>query len=111
VEADPREIDYYITDQESVPFLDWLYSLKDIRARAAIRIRIRRVSLGNFGDHRSVGDGVSELRIDSGVGYRVYYGHDRDKIILILCGGDKKTQTKDIKRAKGYWEDYKKKEK
>jgi putative addiction module killer protein len=60
-----------------------------------------------LGDWRSVGDGVCELRIDYGPGYRVYYGQDGEALILLLCGGDKRTQAKDIEKAHGYWKDYK----
>ena len=66
-----------------------------------------RLSVGVLGDWRSVGDGVCELRIDYGPGYRVYYGQDGEALILLLCGGDKRTQAKDIEKAHGYWKDYK----
>ena len=81
-------------------FLDWLRALKDLRAIARIQIRIDRLSLGNAGDVGPVGDGVSELRIDYGPGYRVYFAQRRKTFVLLLCGGDKKTQQRDIAMAK-----------
>ncbi|UCD82952.1 MAG: type II toxin-antitoxin system RelE/ParE family toxin [Desulfobacterales bacterium] len=90
------------------PFRNWLKSLKDINARARIRVRLNRIRLGNFGDCKSVGSGVSEFRIEYGPGYRVYFGRVGKKLILLLCGGSKKNQEKDIELAKEYWNDYKK---
>jgi len=69
-------------------------------------VRLDRVSLGNFGDCRSVGEGVQELRIDYGPGYRVYFGQHGSTIVLLLCGGDKDSQAKDIDLAKHYWKEY-----
>ena len=80
-------------------FARWIDSLRDIRARARILVRIERLSLGNPGDVRPVGKGVSELRIDYGSGYRVYYKKVRQTVIVLLAGGGKRTQTKDIKTA------------
>ena len=88
------------------PFNEWLTSLRDIKARAKIRVRLDRVSLGNLGDSHGLGEGVQELRIDYGSGYRVYLGQEGETIVLLLCGGDKSTQTKDIKKAKRYWNEY-----
>jgi putative addiction module killer protein len=101
-----REVVYYKNREGKVPFLDWLYSLEDKVTRAKIRIRIDRVAMGNFGDHHSVGGGVWELRIDYGPGFRIYYGLRGKKIVVILVGGDKKSQEKDIKLSKECWEDY-----
>ena len=92
-------------------FKTWLASLSDERAKAKIIIRIKRVSAGNFGDYKSLGDGVSELRIDVGKGYRVYYARQDKIVYLLLSGGDKSTQSKDIKAAKKMWEAIKKGEK
>ena len=75
-----------------------------------INQRIRRVSLGNLGDYRSVGEGVCELKIDYGSGYRVYFGQIGTTIVLLLCGGDKSAQVKDIRKAKEYWGDYQSRE-
>ena len=80
-------------------FAKWIDSLRDIRARARILVRIERLSLGNPGDVKAVGEGVSELRIDYGPGYRVYYKKIGQTIIILLAGGDKRTQAKDIKTA------------
>lgn len=81
-------------------FDGWLKDLRDMQARARIAVRIRRVEEGNFGDHKSVGDGVSELRIPFGPGYRVYYTQKGTTIVLLLCGGDKDSQDRDIAKAK-----------
>ena len=81
-------------------FGKWLSDLRDIRAKARILARLESARLGNLGDIRSVGDGVSELRIDVGAGYRVYFTRRQRVVIILLCGGDKSTQSKDIARAK-----------
>lgn len=88
-------------------FLDWLLHLKDVKARAVIRARINRLELGNFGDCKSVGAGVLELRVSFGPGYRVYFGRDGNTVVVLLCGGDKASQTKDIQKAKLLWKEYK----
>ena len=80
-------------------FSDWLHRLKDANAAARIVGRIRRMEQGNPGDARSVGEGVMEMRIDYGPGYRVYYVPRGAEIVILLCGGDKRTQQQDIKRA------------
>ncbi|MDE0022996.1 MAG: type II toxin-antitoxin system RelE/ParE family toxin [Spirochaetaceae bacterium] len=87
------------TVTKSTTFLRWLNQLRDKRAKARIAIRIDRVEEGNFGDHRSVGGGVSELRIHVGKGYRVYYTIRNEVVVILLCGGDKSTQSQDIERA------------
>jgi putative addiction module killer protein len=81
-------------------FDEWLSSLKDRVGKAKITARLQRLEFGNAGDRAPVGDGVSELRVHSGPGYRVYYKQTDRTIIVILCGGDKSTQDKDIRRAK-----------
>jgi len=80
-------------------FAKWLDALKDIRARARILVRIERLTAGNPGDVKPVGGGVSELRIDYGPGYRVYYKKHGRQVVILLAGGDKRTQSKDIKTA------------
>jgi putative addiction module killer protein len=80
-------------------FAKWLDGLNDIRARARILVRIERLAAGNPGDVKPVGEGVSELRIDYGPGYRVYYKKQGRTVIILLAGGDKRTQSKDIKTA------------
>lgn len=101
-----RDIKEYLTADGKSPFAEWLQRLRDHQVRAVIRKRINRIRQGNFGDSKSVGDGVFELRIDFGPGFRVYFGQDGDTIVVLLCGGDKGTQDADIKRAKEYWKDY-----
>jgi len=86
--------------RQTEAFSNWIRKLRDDRARQRIQIRIRRLSLGNFGDVRSVGIGVSELRIDYGPGYRVYFHQRAAELVLLLAGGDKTTQDSDIVRAK-----------
>ena len=81
-------------------FKNWLRNLRDRKGRTVIIARIRRLSFGNRGDTKPVGDGVSELRIDVGPGYRVYYTQKKQVLIILLCGGDKSSQQKDIKNAK-----------
>lgn len=88
---------YFVEALDS--FNDWLRSLRDIRAKVAVVRRIDRAGLGNFGDHKAVGEGVSEMRIDIGQGYRVYYTIRQQRIVFLLCGGNKVTQSDDIKRA------------
>jgi putative addiction module killer protein len=102
----PYTIEYYVTESGVIPFKDWLERLRDVAGRAKVRVRLDRARLGNLGDHRSVGAGVSELRIDFGPGYRVYFGLDDERLILLLLGGDKGSQEKDIARAKEFWRDY-----
>ena len=85
---------------QSERFLRWLNRLRDQRARSRITGRIERVADGNFGDHRSVGGGVSEIRVDVGQGYRIYYTIRRQRLVILLCGGDKASQQRDIRRAR-----------
>ena len=101
------ELRYYQTSAGEQPFVEWLQGLADRQARTRIEARLARVAVGNFGDVEPVGGGVLELRIDWGPGYRVYFSRVGQVIILLLCGGDKRTQQRDIKRAKAYFEDYK----
>ena len=110
MEAQPREIQRYITSDGKVPFADWLDSLRDTNAKAKIISRLNRVTAGNLGDYRSVGEGVCELRIKYGPGYRIYFGLRGLTIVLLLCGGDKSTQDQDIQKAKEYWADYERSE-
>ena len=89
-----------ITVRQTRIFSDWIDGLRDENARARINIRIRRLSLGNPGDTKSIGEGLSEMRIDYGPGYRVYFTRQGSNIVLLLCGGDKGTQSSDIAKAK-----------
>ena len=85
--------------RQTEEFSGWLHRLRDANAVARIVGRIRRMEMGNPGDTRSVGQGILEMRIDYGPGYRIYYVHRGAKIVILLCGGDKRTQQQDIKRA------------
>ena len=85
--------------KQTVEYAGWIGSLRDAQAVARIAIRIDRLALGNPGDVRSVGGKVSELRIDHGPGYRVYFTREGQTIVILLCGGDKSSQARDIKRA------------
>jgi putative addiction module killer protein len=100
------KVQYYKTESGKSPFLEWLEGLKDARSRAVIKVRIDRLLRGLFGDAKSIGGGVNELRIHIGPGYRVYFGRDGKQIVLLLCGGSKRTQKSDISKAKKYWADY-----
>jgi putative addiction module killer protein len=101
VQATPKTVVHYLNDSGD-PFDDWMESLTDPKVFAKVNVRLKRVAQGNFGDHAPVGEGVSELREHDGAGPRIYYGQVGDSIIL-LTGGTKKTQAKDIERAKGLW--------
>lgn len=96
----------YQTEDGSVPFDEWLADLRDVQARARIRARLARVQAGNFGDCKSVGDGVQELRIDHGPGYRVYLSRQGPVVVLLLCGSDKSRQRGGIKLALKYLNDW-----
>ena len=101
------ELRYYQTSAGQRPFVDWFEGLNDRQARARIDARLARVIGGNLGDVEPAGEGVMELRIDWGPGYRLYFARLGQVIVLLLCGGDKRTQQKDIKRAKAYFADFK----
>ena len=100
------EIRHYLTPEGKDVYLEGQRKLRDLRARIAIDRRINRIELGNFGDHKFLADGVWELRIDVGPGYRVYYAIAGSSIVLLLCAGDKGSQDKDIARARSYWQDW-----
>lgn len=85
--------------RKTVVFERWLDGLRDIRARARVQVRIERLACGHVGDSKHVGEGVSELRIDYGPGYRVYFARRGAAVVILLVGGDKRTQTTDIKTA------------
>ena len=100
------EIRHYLTKDQRDLFMEWRRQLRDAKAAIAVDRRINRIELGNFGDHKFCRDGVWELRIDVGAGYRVYYAIAGLQIVLLFCGGDKQTQTADIDRACAYWLDW-----
>ena len=107
----PYELDYFTTTTGQKPFKEWLEALRDINGRAKVRVRLDRARLGNLGDHKHVDAGVWELRIDYGPGYRVYFAKDGERLLLLLIGGDKETQPKDIKTAVSYWQNYQERQK
>ncbi len=93
--------------QQTEAYAKWFSGLRDRIARARIDVRIRRLSLGNVGDAKPVGDGVSELRVDHGPGYRIYFIRRGEIVIVLLAGGDKSSQDKDIRKAKALAKDLK----
>lgn len=101
------ELVRYVTESGRDVLGEWLSELRDVRTRAKIAVRLARLATGNFGDCRPLREGVFELRIDSGPGYRVYYALPGRERVLLLCGGDKRQQSSDIKRAIEYCDDYK----
>jgi len=101
-----RELRSYESSPGVSPFDDWLNGLRDAKGQVIIEMRLDRLSQGNFGLCKAVGEGVLELKIHFGPGYRVYFAEDGPRIVLLLVGGDKATQEKDIKVAKRYWLEY-----
>lgn len=99
------EIGIYVTPSGKEPFSSWEKKLSR-QNRAIVTARIARLRVGNFGDCKTLAKGVYELRIHHGAGYRVYFGKKKKTIVILLCGGDKKTQKKDIQKAKMFWEEY-----
>ena len=95
----------YLTPQGNNPFREWLKAL-DMGVQARIQARVLRFESGNLGDHKNVGGGIWEARLDFGPGYRLYFGKDGAAVILLLAGGDKASQSKDIAAAKHYWKDF-----
>jgi putative addiction module killer protein len=100
------EIRHYLTEDGKDLFLEWIKQVRDPIAKMQIIKRINRVEQGNFGDHKFCRDGVWELRVDIGAGYRVYYAQAGSYMVLLLCGGDKSTQSADIDRAVKNWQDW-----
>jgi putative addiction module killer protein len=101
------EVRRYVTESGKDVFGEWLAGLKDARARAKVAVRVARLAAENFGDCKPLQGGVWEMRVDWGPGYRVYYALVGQSCVLLLSGGDKRRQAADIKRAVGYWNDYK----
>jgi putative addiction module killer protein len=101
-----RKLILYETSDGKCPWHEWFHKLSDRKAQAALDARLLRLQRGHFGDCKGVGEGVFELRIHYGPGYRVYFGEDGDSLVVLLSGGSKRTQKRDIARAKAYWADY-----
>ena len=106
-----RELEIYRAPNGRAPYIEWFESIRDLKTRTRIQARLDRIESGNLGDHKSLGDGVFELRFQFGPGYRVYFGQVDNTIVLLLYGGDKSSQIRDIERAKGYWQEYKESQK
>lgn len=100
-----KTLQYYIKPNGKSPFSEWLEEIKDRTIHARILRRLERVELGNYGDYKILGDGVFELRLDFGPGYRIYFAEMDKVIVFLLCAGDKSTQIKDIELAKQYWKE------
>lgn len=96
----------YVPEEGKSPFESWFDKL-DTAAALKVRTALARIEVGNLGDVKPVGQGVSERRIPFGPGYRVYFGQEGDTLVILLCGGTKKRQAKDIEQAKTFWDDYK----
>jgi putative addiction module killer protein len=100
-------VNEYTDEYGRSPYARWLQYLRDKKAKAKILLQVDKMELGLFGDVQRIGGGLSELRIHYGHGYRVYFGAEGHHVYLLLCGGDKSSQAKDIKRAKACWLDHK----
>ena len=105
--AQQRQLEIYRDPNDQAPYTEWFESIRDLKTRTQIQNRLDRIESGNLGDYRSVGDDVFELRFQFGPGYRIYFGQVGHTIVLLLCGGDKSSQNRDIKQAKAYWQEYK----
>lgn len=101
-----KELRYYIAANGKSPFIRWLNKIKNNEMRARIMRRLERMEFGHYGDYKTLGDGICELRLAFGSGYRVYFAEHDKLVIILLCGGDKSTQSKDISNAKSYWKEF-----
>lgn len=106
-EAIPRRVETYIADDGKDRFQEWLDDLADRRARVLVDTTIAKMRLGNLGRHKSVGEGVQEITLDYGPGYRLYFAEYGSALVLLLCGSTKKRQAEAIEQAKRYWKDWK----
>ncbi|WP_208541722.1 MULTISPECIES: type II toxin-antitoxin system RelE/ParE family toxin [Bartonella] len=104
------KIRHYLAADGKDLIIDWLHKLRDMQAKTAIIRRLNRLEQGNFGDFRPLRDGIYELRIHIGPGYRIYYTQLGKTVLLLLCGGTKRTQNTDIIRACAYWHDWQNRE-
>lgn len=100
------EVRRYVNASGRIPFDEWLTGLRDLRGRARILVRLDKAAAGNLGDHKSLGDGLIELREHHGPGYRLYAGRDGATLVILVTGGDKSSQAKDIAAARLHWQDY-----
>jgi len=100
------EIREYLTETGQSPFADWLLGLKEPQTRARVLARLNRIRLGNLGDSKPIGQGIHELRLSFGPGYRIYFAREAGSVVLLLCAGTKRTQRKDIERARSCWRNY-----
>jgi len=105
-ETNPKQVIIFCDASGNEPFSEWMNSFRDPSTRRRILKRLIRVENGNYGDVKVVGDGVNELRFFFGSGYRIYFGEDGDTIVVLLTGGDKSRQDRDIEQAKAYWKEY-----
>ena len=106
-QATPRTVETYVTRDGMDVFHEWLDGLADQRAKMLIDKTVAKVRLGNLGQHKSVGEGVQEIVLDYGPGYRIYFGEHGATLVILLCGSAKKRQDEAIKQAKRYWQDWK----
>lgn len=111
MEATPRRFTKYTTRDGRVPFDDWFHGLRDSFGKGRIIKRLQKVEAGTLGDTDNAGEGVQGLKIHVGPGYRVYFGQDGPLIVILLCGGEKHGQDRDMATAREYWRDYKSRKK
>ena len=109
--AQPKQVIVYADGSGREPFTEWLHGLRDVMGRQRILARVARLAQGNYGDYAPVGEGVHELRMFFGPGYRVYFGEHGRNIVVVLCSGDKDSQHRDIPQAHTYWREYRHHEK
>lgn len=103
----PKELRSYLLPSGTNPFSRWLHDIADVRTRIRIRTRLDRLALGHYGDYKILGEGICELKLNFGPGYRIYFGELEEHIILLLDGGDKSSQVRDIAKVKTYWQQVK----
>jgi putative addiction module killer protein len=101
-----KELEFYMTPEGKIPFKEWYESLKDKRAKLEVSRRLDRAVAGNSGDHKTLAEGLMEMRITYSPGYRIYYTETDERLIVLFCGGDKKSQSQDILKAKEYLANY-----
>ncbi|MBI2519019.1 MAG: type II toxin-antitoxin system RelE/ParE family toxin [Bdellovibrio sp.] len=108
MEVHVKKLQKYVTDNGRCPFDEWIESLSNRRVQAIVATRLNRVIQGNYGHCRKLEGGILELKIDFGAGLRIYFAEEGNTIVVLLCGGDKSTQSKDILKAQEYWAEYNK---